>query len=92
MLLFAVTEFKPDSFGLYTGHGVILSFSFRPEPSDPPLGQKKIQLALSLQFCCGFQSNLQYNLQNIPFIYYRSLWIVFQEQFSSVSFFLNVTD
>lgn len=30
-LLFSVTEFKPDSFGSYTGHAVILSFSFRPQ-------------------------------------------------------------
>lgn len=34
-----------------------------------------------------FQSHLQCNLQNIPFFYYWRLWIIFQEQFSSVSFF-----
>lgn len=50
-LLFAVTEFKPDmSFGSYTGHAVILSFSFRPQLFLLWL-RSKYSWALSHWFC-----------------------------------------
>lgn len=39
-LLFAVTEFKPDGFGSYTGHAVIIFFI--QTTTHPALIQKQI--------------------------------------------------